>query len=100
MAQRSDKAQIFNMKSVASASFTPLICPISKASKVTIYNVDGSVAITVSTDDNSGDTAPVISVAHGTSQEIDIGHWKNWQTGEVICFVSGAVTTQPVVLIE
>ena len=114
MAQMTKKMQIVAMTGVASDSNTPFYNPLPvRASGATINNVDGSVAITVSTDSTG---SPSISIAHGTSYTFLLSGNQTWQgtrvmtddyedaasqttTSELMFYVSGAVTDQPIIVV-
>ena len=115
MAQSTKQMQIVVMAGVGSASVTPFYNPLPvAASGATINNVDGSAAITVSTDSTG---SPSISIAHGASYTFQLSGNQTWAgvkvvtdtyeelssqttTSDLMFYVSGAVTLQPVIVVS
>jgi hypothetical protein len=102
MSQQTTSMQIVQMSGVAASSKTVFTNPLAQATTATIYNNDASVAITVSTDSTG---SPSITIAHGASFAFECSGFfaQNgtgpWGPGAYIFNVSGAVSTQPTVVV-
>lgn len=97
MAQKTVPMQIVAMTGVASGSNTPFLNPLAqRASAVIIQNPDTN-PITISTDDTG---TPSISIPQNGYYIFRLSGNQPWKQNELIFFVSGNVTLQPIVIVE
>ncbi len=95
MAQLSNVFQIVSMSGVNGSSWTPVVCPIPRGQHCIIRNRDASVELQISTDT---DGVAYDSIPANSEREIRLSYNnRGFGPSEVVCFLKGAVTAQPVV---
>lgn len=91
------RMQIVQMVGVGADSLTPFINPLGPgASSAIITNLDAT-SITVSTDDTG---SPSIAIPTNSYYEFKLSGNQPWKSGAIMFYVSGAVTTQPIVVVH
>lgn len=95
MPQLNNVFQIVVMSGVTGSAWTPVVCPIPRGQYCIIRNRDSAVDLQISTD-TAGSSWDVIP--KNTEREIKLEHnSRGFAENEIVCYLKGAVTTQPAV---
>lgn len=73
-----------------------LLCPFAGVRHIRIKNMDGSNSLSISTD-SAGASGLVDTIAKGAEYTIDISNAQSFGENEVVCYLKGDISTQPII---
>lgn len=85
-----DQFQITGFVGMSAGGWTAVVCPLSQARALRIFNLDATNAIDITTDNADATAVTQVAAASSFLVELSPRVLRGWQKGQQVLFVRGA----------